>query len=75
MTTLKLTNLGQATAVVLPDDLLARLGVGPGDDLEATETSEGGLLLKAGDPDRQRKRAMIKSIMDRYDGALRELAK
>ena len=75
MTILKLTKIGNVTAVVMPDDLLARLKLGTGDTLRAEETSNGGLLLTAGKPDRARISTMIDETMDEYDQTFRALAK
>ena len=75
MTTPKLTNLGTAIAIVLPVDVLAPWGVGPGDALKATETLEDSLLPTAGRPDRAQVSDMINEIMNHYDNTFRALAR
>jgi hypothetical protein len=45
MITLKLTTIGDSTAVVIPEEMLARLKVGAGDTLWAVETAAGYLLM------------------------------
>lgn len=44
MTALKVTAIGTSIGVVIPEEMLARLKVGKGDDLYAVETAEGYLL-------------------------------
>ena len=41
MTALKLTSIGNSVGVVLPKELLVKLGVQKGDTLYAVETPEG----------------------------------
>ena len=68
---LEIIRIGRSAGVVLPDELLAHLKVGPGDTLYASETP-GGILLTASDPDAAM--ATARTVMTRRRRALRDLA-
>jgi putative addiction module antidote len=70
----KLTAIGNSVGVILPKDVLARLGVGKGDVLSGVETLSG-LELRAIDPEFEEEMAAAEKVMQRYKNALRELAK
>jgi putative addiction module antidote len=74
MTALKLTSVGNSVGVVLPKELLAKLGVQKGDTLYAVET-EDGLRLTAADPEFEHHMRVARDIMRRRRAVLRELAK
>ena len=71
---LKVTRIGNSFGVVLPKELLARLRVGQGDTLYATEAPDG-VRLTAADPDFEAKMAMAEKIMREDRDILRALAK
>ncbi len=48
MIKLKLIDIGSATGVVLPEEMLRNLEVGEGDLMCAIETSEGYLITRCG---------------------------
>lgn len=73
-TLLKLIKIGNDTAVVLPEDMLAKLGAANGDKLYATETPDG-VQLSATDPQFQKKMGLAENIMREDRDILRELAK
>jgi putative addiction module antidote len=73
-TKLKITKIGNSAGVVLPRDLLARLRVGEGDTLYATEAPDG-VRLTASDPDFEAKMALAEGIMREDRDILRVLAK
>ena len=75
MTSLKLTAIGTSTGVVIPKDMLARLGVNKGDVLYVSETPDGGYHLTAYDPDFAAKIDKAEGIMRRYRNTLAVLAK
>jgi len=75
MTTLKLTAVGTSTGVVIPKDMLSRLGVGKGDVLYVSETPDGGYRLTAYDPDFAARMGNAEDIMKRYRNTLAALAK
>jgi len=73
-TQLKITKIGNSAGVVLPKELLARLRVGPGDTVYATEAPDG-VRLTAADPDFAEKMALAEKIMREDRDILRVLAK
>lgn len=74
MSALKLTSIGNSVGVILPKELLARLGVGKGDTLFAVEV-EDGLRLTTTDPDFAAQMDAARRIMKKRRAVLRELAK
>jgi putative addiction module antidote len=73
-TPLKITKVGNSSAVILPKELLARLRVGLGDTLYATESPDG-IRLTASDPDFAARMALAETIMREDRDILRVLAK
>jgi len=71
---LKVTKIGNSVGVVLPKELLARLRVGQGDTLYASEAPDG-VRLTASDPDFAEKMAKAETIMREDRDILRALAK
>ncbi len=71
---LKLISIGKSVGVILPKELLAKLGVGNGDTLFAVETDEGIRLTTTG-PELQTQMNMARQVMKKRRAALRELAK
>ncbi len=71
---LKITKIGNSAGVVLPKELLARLRVGQGDTLYASEAPDG-IRLTASDPDFAEKMALAETIMREDRDILRALAK
>jgi putative addiction module antidote len=71
---LKVRKFGNSAGVILPKDLLARLRVGEGDVLYATD-APGGVRLTAADPDFETKMAAAEKIMREDRDILRILAK
>lgn len=74
MTALRLTGIGNSVGVVLPKELLVKLGVTKGDTLYAVETPEGVRLTTA-DPDFTAQMTEARRIMKQRRAVLRELAK
>lgn len=72
---LKLTKIGNSTGVILPKELMARLRVGPGDTLYASEAPNGDVRLTASNPDFEAKMALAERIMREDRDILRVLAK
>jgi putative addiction module antidote len=70
----KLIAIGNSVGVILPKEVLARLGVGKGDVLTAVETANG-IELRLSDPVFEQQMAAAEKVMARYRNALRELAK
>lgn len=73
-TQLKITKIGNSAGVVLPKELLARLRVGPGDMIYATESPDG-VRLTAANPDFEAKMEIAEKIMREDRDILRVLAK
>jgi putative addiction module antidote len=71
---LKITAIGNSAGIILPKELLARLGVEKGDVLTVVETPTG-VELTPYDPDFETQMDAAREIMGRYRNALRELAK
>lgn len=71
---LKITKIGNSAGIVLPKELLAKLRVGVGDTLYASETPEG-LRITAANPDFAEKMALAEQIMREDRDILRVLAK
>jgi putative addiction module antidote len=74
MTKLKLTAIGTSTGAVIPKEMLARLKVGKGDTLYATETAEGYLLTPY-DPAIEEQLRAGEQFMKEYREAFKALAK
>ena len=71
---LKLRAIGNSIGVVLPRELLVKLGVDKGDSVFAIETPDGVRLTTA-DPDFEAQMATARKLMKRWRGVLHELAK
>jgi len=70
---LKITKIGNSAGVVLPKELLARLRVGPGDELSVRETPDG-VEISSYDPEFERQMAVAERIMREDRDLLRKLA-
>ncbi|MBV9654437.1 MAG: hypothetical protein JOZ42_07710 [Acetobacteraceae bacterium] len=71
---LKLTGIGNSVGVVLPKELLVRLGVQKGDTLYVIDT-EDGVRLTSGTPDFAAQLEVARRVMKERRAVLRELAK
>ena len=74
MNMLKLTTIGNSVGVILPREMLAKLGVEKGDMLSVVETPNG-LRLSAHDPAFEAQMTAARKIMKDRRAVLRELAK
>jgi putative addiction module antidote len=74
MAELKLTAIGNSVGVIIPKDVLARLGLEKGDTLYAVETPEG-LRLTTSDPEFAAQMDVARRQMKKWRNVLRELAK
>lgn len=74
MSALKLTAIGNSVGVILPKELLVKLGVRKGDTLYAVETPDG-VRLTASDPDFEAQMTEARRLMKQWRNVLRELAK
>ncbi len=74
MAALKLTQIGNSVGVILPKELLGKLGVGKGDTLYTIETPEG-VRLSTADPEFEAQLEVARRIMKERWAVLRELSK
>ena len=74
MNVLKLTQIGNSVGLILPKELLAKLGVGKGDTIYAIDQPDGVRLTTA-DPDFESQLELARQIMKKRRAVLRELAK
>jgi putative addiction module antidote len=74
MHTLKLTQIGTSTGVVIPKEMLGRLKVGKGEQLFAIETPSGYLLTPY-DPRIEEQLKLGRDFMAEYRETFRALAK
>ncbi len=74
MTALKLTSIGNSVGVILPKELLVKLGVQKGDTLYAVEMPDG-LRLTTADAEFEAQMEVARRIMKKRRAVLRELAK
>lgn len=74
MIDLKVTQIGNSLGVILPKELLTKLGVAKGDTLHAIETPDGIRLTHA-EPDFEAQMKVAREVMRERRAVLRELAK
>ena len=74
MHALKLTQIGNSVGIVLPKEMLTRLGLQKGDTVFAVETPEG-VRLTASDPEFAAQMEVARKLMHERRAVLRELAK
>jgi putative addiction module antidote len=70
----KVTQIGNSLGVVLPKELVDRLGITRGQHLSVVETANG-IELSPFDPEFDEQMRIAEEIMDKYRDTLRELAK
>lgn len=74
MQQVKVTQIGNSLGVVLPKEVVERLGIARGQILSLSETTNG-IELSAFDPEFKEQMRIAEEVMDRYRDTLRELAK
>jgi putative addiction module antidote len=74
MPSLKLTSVGNSVGVILPKELLAKLGMDKGDTLYTTDTPDG-VVLSRRDPTFEAQMEVARDLMKKRRAVLRELAK
>ena len=75
ITKTKVRKIGNSYGIILSKEALQALRVQEGDALYLTEAPDDSLRLSTGDPEFERKMKIAEEFMDRYQNALRELAK
>jgi putative addiction module antidote len=71
---LKLTQIGNSIGVILPREMLAKLGVTKGDTIYAIDQPDG-VRLTVADPDFAAQMQVARRVMKERRTVLRELAK
>jgi putative addiction module antidote len=71
---LKLTRIGNSTGVVLPKEILAKLGAAAGDYVSVADT-DNGIEITPHRDDFEAQMTIARDVMERRKRALRELAK
>lgn len=66
--------IGNSEGIIIPKEILNRLNVKAGDQLELTSEDGGVLLRSAGDEKFARQLAHAQKFMERYRTALQKLA-
>ena len=74
MHALKLTQIGNSVGVILPRELLAKLGMAKGDTIYAIDQPDG-VRLTVADPDFAAQMYVARRVMKQRRAVLRELAK
>ena len=74
MKQLKIIPIGNSVGVLLPEELLRKLELGPGDILHVSET-ENGIALTAYDPEIEAQMEIAEDIMRENEALLSKLAK
>ena len=72
---LEIKKIGNSTGIILPKELLARLGLKRGQSVYVTELPEGGVRLTPYDPDFDEAMSIMDDLMDEYRDTLKALAK
>lgn len=75
MVELKVRKFGNSLGVVLPKEVVQRLGAGDGERLFLIEAANGEYRLTPYDPEFEKKMAKSDEIMSRYRNTLRALSK
>lgn len=74
MHALKLTQIGNSVGVILPREMLAKLGMAKGDTIYAVDQPDG-VRLTVADPDFAAQMEVARRVMKERRAVLRELAK
>ena len=74
MHALKLTQIGNSLGVILPREMLAKLGMAKGDTIYAIDQPDG-VRLTIADPDFAAQMEVARQVMKERRAVLRELAK
>jgi putative addiction module antidote len=74
MGSLKVTSIGNSLGIIIPKELAVRLRLDKGDVLHVVETPRG-IELTPYDPALEAELEIGRSVMKRYRGALRRLAR
>ena len=67
--------IGDSLGMILPKDLIARLGLKEGDKVHLMEQAERGIKLTPYDPKHAKVMGVARQVMDEYKDTFRDLAK
>ena len=71
----KVRKIGNSYGIILTKEVLQQLRVKEGDELYLTEAPDSSVRVSSGGVGFEEKMRIAEDIMDRYQNALRELAK
>lgn len=74
MHTLKITSIGNSLGIIIPKELLAKMRLGKGDQVFATELPGGGVTLRPHDPEFVRQMELAEYVMRKDRDVLKRLA-
>lgn len=74
MSSLKITAIGNSVGVILPKELLIKLGVEKGDSLYVIDQPDG-VRLTVSDPEFEAQMEVARRLMKKWRNVLHELAK
>lgn len=72
---LEIKKIGNSTGMILPKELLVRLGLKQGQSIYITELPDGGVRMTPYDPNFDEAMSIMDDIMDEYRDTLKALAK
>ena len=72
---LELKRIGNSTGLILPKELLARLGLQQGDEVFVTEGAERSVTISAYDPEHEKVLEIGREVFKEYRETLKALAK
>lgn len=72
---LEIKKIGNSTGLILPKELLARLGLAQGDSVFVTETPEKALKITGYDPDHEKVIELGREVFKEYRETFKALAK
>ena len=72
---LEIKKIGNSTGVILPKELLVRLGLKQGQVVYVTELPDGDIRLSRYDPDFEETMEIMKQLMVEYRDTFKALAK
>ena len=71
----QIQEIGDSLGMILPKDLIARLGLKEGDKVHLMEQAERGIKLTPYDPKHAKVMGVARQVMDEYKDTFRDLAK
>lgn len=72
---LEIKKIGNSTGLILPKELLARLGLGQGDSVYVTQLADRGIKLVPYDPLHEEAMEIARDAMKEYKDTFKALAK